>query len=30
LWAHKELGKFTGKFSSKVGSHDVVVMTVRP
>jgi len=30
LWAHKELGKFTGKFSAKVGSHDVVVVTVRP
>jgi len=30
LWAHKELGKFTGKFSAKVGSHDVAVVTVRP
>jgi alpha-galactosidase len=30
LWAHKDLGKFTGKFSAKVGSHDVVVVTVRP
>ena len=30
LWAHKDLGKFTGKFSAKVASHDVVVVTVRP
>ena len=30
LWAHKDLGRFTGKFSAKVGSHDVVVVTVRP
>ena len=30
LWAHKDLGKFTGKFSSKVGPHDVVVVAVRP
>ena len=30
LWAHKDLGKFTGKFSAKVPSHDVVVVTVRP
>jgi alpha-galactosidase len=30
LWAHKELGKFTGKFSANVPSHDVVVVTVRP
>jgi len=30
LWVHKDLGKFTGKFSVKVPSHDVVVVTVRP
>jgi alpha-galactosidase len=30
LWAHKDLGKFTGKFSAKVSSHDVVVVTIRP
>lgn len=30
LWAHKDLGKFTGKFSSPVESHGVVVVTVKP
>jgi alpha-galactosidase len=30
LWAHKELGKFTGKFVANVPSHDIVVVTVRP
>jgi alpha-galactosidase len=30
LWAHKDLGKFTGRFSAKVPSHDVVVVTVKP
>ena len=30
LWAHKDLGKFTGKFSAKVPSHDVAVATVKP
>ena len=30
LWAHKELGKFTGKFGTKVESHGVVVVTVKP
>jgi len=30
LWAHKDLGKFTGKFSAKVPAHDVVVVTVKP
>ena len=30
LWAHKDLGKFTGKFSAKVPSHDVVVVTIKP
>ena len=30
LWAHKDLGKFTGKFSANVESHGVVVITVKP
>jgi len=30
LWSHKDLGKFTTKFSAKVPSHDVVVVTIRP
>src|SRR5262249_43022968 len=30
LWSHKDLGKFTGKYSVKVPSHDVVVITVKP
>jgi alpha-galactosidase len=30
LWAHKDLGKFTGKFSSSVESHGVVMVTIRP
>jgi alpha-galactosidase len=30
LWEHKDLGKFTGKFSAKVASHGVVMVTVRP
>jgi alpha-galactosidase len=30
LWAHKDLGKFTGKFSAPVESHGVVVITVKP
>jgi len=30
LWQHKELGKFTGKFSAPVASHGVVVVTVKP
>jgi len=30
LWAHKDLGKVMGKFSAKVGSHDVLVVTVKP
>ncbi len=30
LWGHKDLGKFTGKFSSPVASHGVVMLTVRP
>jgi len=30
LWAHKDLGKSTGKFSAPVESHGVVVVTVKP
>jgi alpha-galactosidase len=30
LWAQKDLGKFTGKFSALVESHAVVMVTVRP
>jgi len=30
LWAHKDLGKFTGKFSAPVESHGVVVIVVKP
>jgi alpha-galactosidase len=30
LWAHKDLGKFMGKFSAPVASHSVVMVTVRP
>lgn len=30
LWAHKEIGKFTGSFSSKVASHGVVMVKVMP
>ena len=30
LWQHKDLGNFTGKFSARVPSHGVVVVTVRP
>jgi alpha-galactosidase len=30
LWGHKDLGKFTGKFSAPVESHGVVMVTVRP
>ena len=30
LWAHKDLGKFTGKFSSSVLSHGLMMITVRP
>jgi len=30
LWAHKDLGKFTGKFSAPVESHGVVMLTLRP
>jgi alpha-galactosidase len=30
LWAHKDLGKFAGKFSASVESHGVVMVSVRP
>ena len=30
LWAHKDLGKMSGKFGAKVESHGVVVVTVKP
>jgi alpha-galactosidase len=30
LWQHKDLGKFTGKFSAVVPSHEVVMVTVKP
>lgn len=30
LWQHKDLGKFTGKFSATVPSHGVVMVTVKP
>lgn len=30
LWQHKDLGRFTGKFSTRVASHDVVMVTVKP
>lgn len=30
LWAHKDLGKFTGKFAAPVESHGVETIMVRP
>ncbi|MBS1850197.1 MAG: alpha-galactosidase [Acidobacteria bacterium] len=30
LWQHKDLGKFTGKYSAAVASHGVVMVTVKP
>ena len=30
LWLHKDLGRFTGKFSAMVPSHGVVMVTVKP
>ena len=30
LWAHRDLGKFTGRFSASVESHGVVMVTIRP
>jgi len=30
LWQHKDLGKFSGKFSALVAPHGVVMLTVKP
>ncbi len=30
LWQHKDVGKITGKFSARVASHGVVMVTVKP
>jgi alpha-galactosidase len=30
LWQHKDLGKFTGKFSARVASHGIVMISVKP
>jgi alpha-galactosidase len=30
LWQHRDLGKFTEKFSARVPSHAVVMVTIRP
>ncbi len=30
LWAHKDLGKFTSSFSTKVPSHGVAMLRVTP
>jgi alpha-galactosidase len=30
LWQHKDLGKMSGKFSARVPSHGVVMVTVKP
>jgi alpha-galactosidase len=30
LWAHKDLGMFSGKFTAAVASHGVVMVTVKP
>jgi alpha-galactosidase len=30
LWQHQDLGKLTGKFSAKVASHGVVMVSVKP
>ena len=30
LWQHKDLGRFTGKFSASVPPHAAVMITVRP
>jgi len=29
LWAHKDLGEFTGSFSADVGEHDVMLIRIR-
>jgi alpha-galactosidase len=30
LWAHKDLGSFSGTYSAKVGSHSVVMVKIAP
>jgi alpha-galactosidase len=30
LWARKDLGRFDGKFSARVQSHEVVMLRVTP
>jgi alpha-galactosidase len=30
LWAHKDVGSFTGSYSAKVGSHSVVMVRITP
>ena len=30
LWQHKDAGKMSGKFSARVASHGVVMVTVKP
>jgi alpha-galactosidase len=30
LWEHKDVGKATGKFSARVGSHSVVLIKIQP
>ena len=30
LWQHKDLGKFTGKFTASVAPHGVVMVTIKP
>jgi alpha-galactosidase len=30
LWAHRDLGRFTGKYSASVPAHAVVMVTVKP
>jgi len=30
LWQHRDMGKFTGKFSARVASHSVAMVTVKP
>ena len=30
LWARKDMGKLTGKFSAEVPSHGVVMVTIKP
>ena len=30
VWQHKDLGKFTGSFSTPVASHSIAMVTVKP